>query len=157
MDIDIHHLRKAYAKLAGKYDLPGFDELNEGFEIAKIDRDVGTLLRAVRKTMMEKIVNSLSFVEMLLNPVGLPRMYMAYVKVMSVDDKKKLDGIYSELSTLSLLSLEREIEYSEKGEAELINKVCKVWNSVNGDFVRLLGKIRKPRAESVKKERSYFG
>ena len=155
--MEIEELRKEYLSLEKKYKLPSFQELNENFEIGKVDRDVGALLRAIRKAMMEKIVNSMSFVEMLLNPMHAPRMYHLYIRTMSAEDKKSIDKIYDEFSNISMLSLEREIDYSEKEEAELIKKVFAVWSNLKSEFRKILVNMKKPTDNSVKKERSYFG
>ena len=72
--MELKDLKKEYSDLAEKYKLPSFKELNENFEIEKIDKDTEILLRDVRKVMMEKIVNSLGFLEMFLNPMNAPRM-----------------------------------------------------------------------------------
>ena len=68
----LKELKKKYADLSKKYKLPNFVNLNEDFEVEKIERDTDLLLKAIRKVMMEKIVNSMSFLEMLLNPVNSP-------------------------------------------------------------------------------------
>lgn len=150
-------LRERYAELTGKYGLPEFRELDEGFEISKIEREDETLMRAVRKTMMEKIVSSLNFLEMLFNPMNAPRMYMNYIKNMSVEDKEAIDKIYAAFSELSLLSLAREVDYDEAAEAELVKTILEKWNSFKPDFRRIFNNIKKPVSAALKKERSYFG
>lgn len=157
MEISFSELKKEFEKIAKNHKMPPFSKLNEDFEIGKIENDSGTLIRAVRKTMMEKIVNSLGFLEMLLNPMNVPRMYVAYVSTMSADDKKRIEEIYGKLSFLSTLSLEREIEYDEKKEAELIDKIFSAWGEVKEDFLKILQNMKNPKLTSARKERSYFG
>ena len=155
--MELKDLKKGYDSLAGKYKLPSFEELNEGFEIEKIERESDALLRTIRKVMMEKVVNSLGFIEMLLNPMNAPRMYHAYIKSIGTEDKKIIEKIYGVLAEISVESLEREIEYDEKEEAELIKKTFKIWNEMKPEFAQLVSKIKKPDSSSLKKERSYFG
>lgn len=155
--MELKELKKKYADLSKKYDLPDFDKLNLDFEIDKLDRDSDMLLRVVRKMMMEKLVNSVNFLEMLLNPGNSPRMYLPYIKSMSVVDLNLIDDLYTKLSKLTLSSLELEIESSEVKEAELIKKSFDEWNFLKTDFKKLIGSIRKPRTVVGKKERSYFG
>src|SRR3989344_4012842 len=112
--MEIAELKRDYDALAKKYKLPSFDEINEDFEIGKIDRDCGTILRSVRKMMMEKIVNSMGFTEMLLNPVNAPRIYFGYLKNMTQEDRDITEKLYKTLAELSVDSLECEIVYSEK-------------------------------------------
>ena len=149
-------LKKKYVALAGKYDLPDYAEINQAFEIEKIDTDSDILLKVIRKIVVEKIVHSLSFVEMLLNPINTSQMYYSYIKSMDEEDKKFLDETYKSFFEISTDSLLREIDYSEKGEAEIIKKVCKAWNERKKGFKRVLSNINNPKV-GEKKERSYFG
>lgn len=151
-------MKREYEKLAKKYDLPSFEKLNCDFEIDKLDKDTDFLLRAIRKLIMEKVVNSMSFLDMLINPVNAPRMYLPYIRVMSADDRKTIDEIYSALADLSVLSLDLEIDSNEKGEAELIKKVYDKWNSLKDGFRKILGNMKAPKnLNNNRKERSYFG
>lgn len=155
--MELKNLRKEYEGLAKKHKLPGFKEVNENFEIDKIDKNTDCTLRLVRKVMMEKIVNSLSFLELLLNPVNAPRIYMAYIRTMSADDRKIIDELYSALGKLSLLSLDLEIDYSEKKEAEIISNIFKTWDSLKPKFRKILANIKSPNGNFVRKEKSYLG
>ena len=155
--MELKELKEHYSKLEAKHKLPSFKELNDSFEIDKIDKESDTLLRVIRKVMMEKIVNSLGFLEMLLNPMQIPRMYMFFVKVMNMDDKNIIEKIYNEFSELSMNSLECEINYNEKDEAELIKKIFKKWISQKQNFQKIFSKIKNPGNGDLKKERSYFG
>ena len=82
---------------------------------------------------------------------------MGYLKSLNGDDKVKIDKIYDALSELSLYSLDLEIDYSEKDEAELIAKICRVWNSMKPNFRAILTSMKRPAVPSNKKEKSYFG
>jgi len=155
--MEVAELKKKYEQLAKKHKLPSFDELNSDFEIDKLDRESNNLLRAIRKLIMEKIVNSMSFLEMLVNPINAPRMYMPYIVTMEVMDKKIIDEIYSSLAGLSVLSLELEINSEEKDEAVLINSVLGKWKELKPKFSQILKNIKEPKNSVAKKERSYFG
>src|SRR3989344_7789009 len=155
--MELKDLKVNYGKVEAKYKLPSFKELNENFEIDKIDRESDTLLRVIRKVMMEKIVNSLGFLEMLLNPMNIPRMYLPFIKAMNSDDKQIMEKIYAGFSELSLGSLQSEVDYSEKGEAELIKKVFKKWQELKPEFRKIFEKIKNPGNGDIRKERTYFG
>jgi len=154
--MELKDFKKEYAELSKKYKLPEFKEMNEEFEIDKIERESECPLRLIRKAMIEKIVNSLGFLEMLLNPANSPRIYMPYLKNMTVEDKEIIEKIYSELADLSLSSLLLEVEYSEKGEAELIKKIYSTWDSNKADFKKIIINVKNPKT-IVRKEKSYFG
>ncbi len=155
--MNLKELKISYNELAKKYKLPNFKDLNENFEIDKIDKETDYLLRSVRKVIMEKIVNSLSFLETISNPVNAPRMYMQYAKVMSAEDKKDIDFIYSSLGEISLHSLDLEIDYSEKKEAEVIKRIFSAWSSIKPKFRSILTSMKKPNESIIRKEKSYFG
>ncbi|HLC31150.1 MAG TPA: hypothetical protein VJK51_00630 [Candidatus Nanoarchaeia archaeon] len=148
---------KTYDVLRKKYGLPELQRLNEEFEIEKIDRDSEILLRVIRKVMMEKIMNSMGFLELLLTPVNAPRLYFNYIRSMTTEDKKHIEDLYEKLSQLSLSSLSLEIQYSEKEEAVMIQSIVSLWQSLKKSFSLLIAKVQKPHVSNGSKERSYFG
>lgn len=154
---DIKRLKDQYSFAAKKYNLPAFEQLNRDFEIEKIDHESECILRVVRKAMMEKIVNSLGFLEMLLNPVNVPRMYMSAVKSLKQEDMNATEAVYNALSSLVLSALALEIDYTEQKEAEMISKINSKWSSVKGSFGAIIRKLGSIHAPEAKKERSYFG
>src|SRR3989344_5645782 len=140
--MELKDLKNNYEKLSGKYKMPSFKEINESFEIDKIDKESDALLRVIRKVIMEKIVNSLGFLEMLLNPMNVPRMYLPFIKSMNSEDKKIMEKIYTDFSELSLSSLQCEVDYSEKEEAELIKNIFKKWRELKPEFRKTFGNIK---------------
>src|SRR3989344_2091526 len=132
--MELKEIKKQYSVLAKKYQLPSFESINEDFEVDKIDRDTDCLLRMIRKVMAEKIINSANFLEMLMNPVNAPRMYITYVRSISIYDRKMIEEIYESLGKASLLSLDLEIDYSEKKEAETIKEIRKIWEEQKPKF-----------------------
>jgi len=154
---NIRKLKMDYAPLAKKYKLPDFDGLNRDFEIEKIEKETDYVLRTIRKAMMEKTVNSLGFLEMLMNPVNVPRMYLACVKSLTSEDMKTIDRIYRTFADLILASLEREVNYSEQGEAEMIKLIYNKWAAVKAPFGVILRRLRLSHPVEIKKEKSYFG
>ncbi len=154
--MELGDLKKAYGELAAKHKLPDFKELNENFEIDRIDKESDCLLHVIRKAMMDKIANAMNFLDMLLNPMNAPRVYLTYVKSMNAEDKKVVEGMYSSLSELVIDALSLEIEYSERGEAEMIKKIASKWEDVKTPFKQILESMKHPHAVE-KKERSYFG
>lgn len=150
-------LKKEYELYVKKYKLPSFDQLNDSFEIERYDRDTERLLRSLRKGMMDKIVNALSFVDMLLDPVHVARTYMRFVNNMTVDDRKLIETIYTSLAPLNILSMKCEVEYNEKAEALLIQEIYTAWENVVPSFKALLGRIEKPSTSTVGRQKTYFG
>jgi hypothetical protein len=155
--MELKEFKKIYSELEKKYRLPAFNKINEDFDIEKIDRDSEIVTRNIRKVMMEKIINSLTFLEMLLNPVNSPRMYLSYIKNMSLEDKNVIEEIYSDLSTLSVEVLDLEIDSAEKIEASMVIKIFDVWQLQKPRFRRIFTNMKKPNNISTKKEKTYFG
>lgn len=160
---NLKELMKEYSSLAKKYKqvkMPDFDKLNCDFEIEKIEeKETEYVLRTIRKKMMEKIVNSVGFLEMIMNPVNAPRMYMNCVSSLKQEDMKVIEKMHSGFSELILTALELEVEYSEKGEAEMIKRIYDKWNSIKSPFKIILQRLRCPGISNSenKKEKSYFG
>lgn len=154
---DTLSLEEQYAKLSQKYKLPDFNNLNEDFDLGKIDDESPFLLRNVRKALMEKITSALSFTEMLLTPVNAPRIYLAYIKSMTEQDKKTLEEIFSTLGQLSLRTLPLDVSSREKDEAAMIVDISNTWGSLKPSLRGLVVKISQPAENVARKERSYFG
>ncbi len=150
-------LKKSYSELAKKYSLPSFSEMNEDFEIDKIDKESETLIRVVRKHAMDKLVNSMTFLEMLVNPVNTPRIYFPYIKSMSTDDRKSIEEMYGMLGDVSIASLSLELGYSEKKEAEFVKKMFSTWQVLKPKFSKLMEHMQETHSSEPKKEKSYFG
>lgn len=155
--MELTQLKKEYSVLQKKYKLPDFKCLNEDFEIEKLDKDTDTLLRAIRKQMIEKIVNSIGFLDMLLNPINVPRTYLNYVKGMTAADRQIIETMYGQLAELSIDSINCEIEYDEKSEAALIQKIYSAWDKTKPQFKTIIKHIKNPSNNFIKKEKSYFG
>ena len=156
MTFDLGDLKKEYSVYAEKYRLPGFKTVNSDFEIEKIEKKSDTFLRSVRKTMMEKVVNTLGFLEAMYNPVNAPRMYVPFISSITSADKSEIDKYYKVLAGIVLTSLDLEMGYEEKREAELIKRIIKDWQEVKLGMKKLIKKMEKP-GDSVKKEKNYFG
>ena len=88
--MELKELKNDFISVSKGYKLPSFEKLNEDFEVDKIDRKTDCLLRLIRKVMMEKVMNSLSFLDLLLNPVNAPRIYLSFMLVLFRQKIKKL-------------------------------------------------------------------
>ena len=154
---DISKLKEQYASFVGKYKLPSFEALNADFDIDKIEQDSTLVLRSVRKAVLEKVFNTLSFFEMLLNPANAPRMYFSYLKTMPVEDKAILEKLYNSFGSLVLAALPLEAGYDEKAEAAMIVRSSQVWHDAKKDLTTLFQHVANPVSAQKKKEKSYFG
>jgi hypothetical protein len=151
-------LKKEYGNLAKKHGLPDFKEVNECFEIDRIERDTDFLLREVRKTMMDKVVGYIRFLEMMINPSQAPPMFMMFLKDVTEAEKKTIQTVYKNFIELELLSLKLEVDYSEAREAEAINGILKAWHDTRPDLRATIGVMEKNwNSGAEKKDKGYFG
>jgi hypothetical protein len=155
--MELKDFKSMYNGYEKKYNLPSFDKLNEQFEIEKIERESEIMMRVIRKIMMDKIVNSLAFLDMIVNPVNAPRIYLSFIKSISDKDKEIIDKLYDSFGSLSLSCLALELDYSEKKEAEMVKSIYDNWEKARPEFSDLLKRVHKPVKNDVKKEKSYFG
>ncbi len=156
--MELEDLKTEYGKLAKKYVLPAFKEINEAFEVDRIERKTECILREVRKTMMEKIVGYIRFLEMMINPSQAPPMFMIFVKSLLENDRKTIEKVYKNFIELELKSLKLEIDYSEKAEAEAIKNILKVWDETRNDLKTTIGIMERNWSSSEnKKDKGYFG
>ena len=156
MEIKLEELKKHYAELQKKNDLPSFDDINEVFEIEKIDRETEILPKLIRRLMMDRVINVLGFIEMLMNPAQAPRMYHSFLNVATDKDQKLIGEIYEKLAKLFFEGLENDSKYDEKKEILLIKRILSDWEGLEKDLEKLVSRIKDP-GDAVKKDKAYFG
>lgn len=152
-------LKEEYSKLAAKYKLPKYQILNEEFDVEKVQElETDTLLREVRKVIMDKVIAYLRFIELLINPSNAPMFFFAMLKGLDSSDKKILDEIYTKLGRLEIEVIEIDNDYSEKGEAAFILHVFKEWQDIKESMKKVSKSLRTSwDKKTEKKEKSYLG
>jgi len=151
-------VKKKYGPLCKKYKLPSFDELNKEFEIEKIqEHETDYILREIRKAISEKMSAFLRFFETVLNPVMAPVFIIAALKNLENGEKQKIKEIYEAMVSVEIGTIELDVEYSEKKEAEFIIKASKKWKSIKPDILEIMKIIEKSHSISEKKGNSYLG
>jgi len=152
-------IKNQYISLQKKYKLPSFSELNEDFEIEKLqERETDFLLRNVRRMITEKISNVLRFLELILNPseTPTPLFVFAMLKNISPETRKEIEVLYRKLSSIELSSLSLDINYNEKKEAELIKGIVKSWPKIKEGLGNITEKLEMAWSKE-KPERKYLG
>lgn len=141
---DLERLKKDYEKLREKYKLPSFNDLNVEFEIEKLqDRETDFLLRSSRRAMIEKVAVIIRFLEVLVNPAESPTpLYIfSVMKSISAENRKMIEKVYKELTTIELNSLGLDIDYSETNEAKFIKETMKQWPLIKNDLKEITKKL----------------
>jgi len=155
----LEKLKKEYKKFCKKYKLPKFSELNQEFEIEKIqEKETDFLLREIRRAISDKIAAFLRFFELFLNPQNAPVFILVLLKKLNAKDKKISEKIYHQLVKFELSSLNLDIVYNEKKESEFIKQINEGWKKLK-PYLKEFSKTieRKEVKEKVKKRKSYFG
>ena len=155
----LEKLKKDYSTLAGKYKLPDYKSLNEEFDIEKVQElETDTLLREIRKVVMDKVIAYLRFVELLINPSNAPMFFFAILKGVDASDKKTLEEIYTKLGRLEIKVIDVDNDYSEKGEAEFIKHVFQEWKEIKESMKQVSKALQKGwDKKTERKEKSYLG
>ena len=140
-----------------KYKLPSFDDLNREFEIEKVqEHETDYLLREIRKAVSEKMSAFLRFFETILNPVMAPVFVIAALKNLENGEKERIKEIYEAMVGVEIGTIELDINYDEKKEAEFIIKASKKWKSIKPDVLEVMKIIEKSHKISENKGNSYL-
>ncbi len=156
---DLEVLKKEYARLQKKYELPSFEELNNDFQIEKAsENETDFVLREIRKLIAERLFNYLRFIESLLNPVNVPMFVYSIIKTFDVQEKEKLTEVYKKLAKKEVELIGLDIESTEEKEVKFIKDSYKLWQEIKKDVLEVVNAIKKnwdTKVEADKKD--YFG
>lgn len=157
--MDLATLKKNYALLEKQHKLPSFTQLNTYFDIDRLDQEHDFLLRDIRKSMMEKVLEFIRLTETLLTPNSAPPLFLQFVRSMNSDEQKKIQGVYETLINLELDSIACDIQYSASSEAALIKSMYESWLKITPDLQMIAALMKRNFSErpSSKKDKSYFG
>lgn len=157
--VSLEELKKKYEKIRQKHNLPSFNDMNQDFDIEKLqEKDTETLTREIRRAMAEKNVAYLKFVEMFMNPSTAPMFFLALVKSLDSKERKLLEELYMELGKFEIKSISLDNKYDEKKDADFIKQFYKNWQEIKEKFARILKDIEESWDKKIeKKEKGYLG
>lgn len=156
---NLDRLKKNYAELEKKYKLPSYKEINEEFDIEKLQElETDTLLREIRKIIMDKVIAYLRFIEMLLNPQNAPLFFFSLLKNVENSERKLLEEIYSRLGKIEIEVIDVDNDYKEEKEAIFIKHIIEEWKPIKEDMNKISKFLVKGWEKKTKsKEKSYLG
>ncbi|MDP2925546.1 MAG: hypothetical protein Q8N99_04185 [Nanoarchaeota archaeon] len=156
---DLKALKKEYEIFKKKYDLPEFKEINELFDIEDIDIDTDFLLRRIRRVVSERIEGYLKFIDMILNPANAPMFFFQLIKKLDNKDKEEFTEVYEKLGSIEIELIQIELDYSEKNEADFINKYYKSFkDEIKPKLLSIIKKLDNAKESSRRfSDSSYFG
>ncbi len=157
--MELSQLQREYDGIRKLHDLPSFEEMNLIFDIGKIERDSGNLLRDIRKICSEKISHYLRLIELMLNPSQASPMFLILLKEMNLNDRKIIDSVFTSFIELEINSYKLDIKYSAEDESSFIRKIYSVWMQHIPEIEYLIGILERNWKSSNKqpiKSRDYF-
>lgn len=145
----LEQLKIEYLILHKKYGLPSFEKMNEDFYIEKIaENETEMLIREVRRMVGDRLANYMRFIENLLNPVNVPMFVFSIIKLIGVEEKKKLQEIYKKLIKNEIKFVERDLEFKEEKEAEFIRDSFDLWQEMKKEISEVFEIVDKNWADS---------
>ncbi|MEK6852955.1 MAG: hypothetical protein AABX59_03685 [Nanoarchaeota archaeon] len=159
-DQNLNELKHEYEILRKKYSLPEFNKLNEEFEIERLaDKKSDFILRGIRRSILNKSVNFLKFLEEFVNPSMASFASLVIQKSFADKERELVKRCYENLVALELKAAHLEIEYNEKGEVEFIKSTVKDWDDIKSDFKELAKTAEKIWKGKIEEEGivEYFG
>lgn len=151
--------KKIYFELQKKHSLPSFDDMNSSFDIGRIRRDSGNILRDVRRTMIEKIIYYIKLVEVMINPSQASPVFLMLLKEINSDDKKVIDSVLNSFVELEIISHKLDVVSKDSEEGKLINQTYSVWDKKSEDVMHLINILERNLLKTNlpnKKSRDYF-
>lgn len=156
----LEELKQKYELLAKKHALPGFNELNLNFDVGKIKRDSGNLLREIRRVMIDKMIYYLKLVEIMINPSNAPPILLMLLKEITIEDRKIIDSVLNSFVEIELASHKLEVFSNEADEAKLIKRVFDLWEKKKTEVVALIEilerNLKKTNVPAIRRSKDYF-
>ncbi len=155
----LEDFKQEYKKIQEKYSLPSFENLNEDFGIEKASElETDLLPREIRKFIWDKIVNYLRLIEGLLNPVNAPMFIFSVIKLLGVEEKRRLSEIYKKLTKTEIKVIALDLNFDEKKEAEFIKNSYGIWQEIKKDLVDIMEKVYNKWDDKIEATtKGYFG
>lgn len=152
--------KRVYLELQKKHSLPDFDEMNSIFDIGRIRRDSGNLVRDVRRVMIEKVIYYIKLVEVMINSSQASPVFLMLLKEITSDDRKVIDSVLNSFVELEIASHKLDVFSKDADESKLINQIYDVWNKKREDVMHLVKilerNLGKTSSNVPSKKRDYF-
>lgn len=155
VEVDI---KKNYQKLAKKYKLPNYVEIDLGFEISTIDKEK-FLLREVRRRMLDKIDGIKDILESIIQPDTNIFSSIYESRIFNDEEKKKIYNIYKNLMILTRTATIVNLRADEKEEAKFIYDAFNEWQKLKSELILYIEKIKNnwKKETSVEEDLAYLG
>jgi hypothetical protein len=151
-------VKAEYEKIAKKYKLPSYDEVNNELEISDIEAEE-FLLRHVRKKISERIEAMASVIGSILQPSADSLADMHECRFFDDKDKGKIVDIYKKLMTFDRIAIEADIKQEEAADAALIADFFKELPGIKKQILPFMEKMKTcwKKETEIEENLEYFG
>ena len=151
-------IEKEYSKLANKYGLPKFDELDLEFEINELE-STSFVLRNILRKAAEKIEFHTNLINDLLQPDPASLSSMHETRFFMDSEKSSIYSLYKKMMKHHRNIIELMLRNDEKQEAEFLNNFHKEWIDIKKELLGYLSKMKESwdKETSIQEDLGYFG
>jgi len=156
----LSELKRRYAELQKKHELPGFKEMNEDFYIEKIaENETDLLIREIRRMVGDRLANYIRFLESFVNPVNVPMFVFSIIKLASPQEKQKITEAYKKLVHNEIKFLDLDIEFNEAKEARFVKDSFVLWQEIKKELSGIFDQVEKrwENKSTEENNKGYFG
>lgn len=151
-------IEKEYSKLANKYRLPKFDELDLEFEVNELE-SASFILRNILRKAAEKIEFHANLISEVLQPDASSLSGMHETRFLMDSEKSSMYSLYKKMMKNHRAIIEIMLKNNEKEEAEFLNKFFNDWKEIKKELINYLGKMKESwdKETSIQEDLGYFG
>jgi|TARA_Y100000310_G_scaffold327902_1_gene395047 hypothetical protein len=154
----VNEIEKEYIKLCKKYKLPKFKDLNNEFEISRLD-NVDFLIRNILRNVAEKLEFYCNLINELLQPDTSSLSSMHEVRFFTDSEKNKLYNQFKKLMKTHRNIIRLVLEHDEKNQAKFLNSFFSEWLEIKKQLINYLSKMKDSwdKETSMEENIAYFG
>lgn len=156
--MEVKDFKKEFLELQKKYTLPSFEDLDKLFDISLIDTFSSSLIRDIRKKIIDKVVGYVRLAELMLNPSQASPVFMVFLKEVNSEDKKLIDEIFKKFVPLEVEAFKLDVLFDESQEAKFIKDSYDVYDKISDVLLKTVCVMeRNWNSSQIKEKKAYFG
>lgn len=150
-------IKKAYEGLKKKHSLPGFEELDNEFEISALEKE-DFLLRETRRKIEEKLELFIKLLTVVIQPEA-NIAELRECRGFSNAEKEQAVELYKKVMKMHNSALLAGINCNDKDDASFISETFKEWPQIKKQMLWLVGKMKSAWENDIdiKEELGYLG
>jgi len=143
-------IKEDYEEIRKKFSLPNFEDLDNEFEIRKIDED-GFILREVKRAIIARLQNLAHFFLPVLNPQPHDVHSLVEMGIFNKKEKEKLFKFYKKILYLIHKGVMMNLK-TDKDTANFIKDVWKDWPALKAECEKYMKEVTQEWLKEKKKE-----